>query len=104
MADVCIYVSSDGLIEVDGDIQAEFDVNTEDEGNFLIFSDGTVLSVTYTNEGIWRINPRVTGAAYFDITFGTDPDDDYTDKITLKGADIRWVVFGSQFVKANHVS
>ena len=46
-----VYGASDDLIEVEGEITEEFG---SDHG-FLIFSDGTMLEVNYTHQGIWRI-------------------------------------------------
>lgn len=83
---------SDDCIEVEGDFQAEF-YATEDGGDFLAFSDGTVLHVEYTNAGIWRINKVESGAAKYSKTEATNSEDDYTDKVTLIG-EIRWVVCG----------
>ena len=52
---VKIYGYSDDLIEVEGDIKAEF--GAWDDGiNYMIFSNGTVLSIEYTSEGVWRLN------------------------------------------------
>lgn len=92
-----IYGASDDLIEIEGDIREEF--NPIDESSKLAFSDGTVLSVSYT-DGCWRINRLAKGTSeYSKIESEGADSDNYSDKVTLVG-DIKWVVFGSQMVKA----
>jgi hypothetical protein len=94
-----IYGASDDLIEVDGDISEEFAYLGEDrhpnsgDGDLLAFSDGTVLRITYTASGVWRIAPVVRGSADLKIDQAPEDDDDnYTDRATLSGA--VWVVHG----------
>ncbi len=55
MSEVIVYGASDDLIEVEGAIREEFTANRDGEANLLAFSDGTLLEVTYTDAGIWRI-------------------------------------------------
>jgi hypothetical protein len=98
-----VYGASDDLIEIEGDLSEEFNPPTNRSGDgltsFLAFSDGTVLSVIYGSEGIWRINRLVAGKAGYKKIEGTDPDGkDYTDRVTLTG-EITWVIFGSEFKK-----
>ena len=90
-----VYGASDDLIEVEGDIVEEFSYSDdEDRGDVLAFSDGTLLSVEYTRDGIWRISPLSRGSAEMTITQAVSADDDeYSDKATLDG-DIRWVAHG----------
>lgn len=100
MAKIEIYGASDDLIELDGDISEEFNPPyDEDAGSLLAFSDGTVLKIVYGDEGIWRISPIHTGTAAYELTQGTDMDEDYTDRATLTG-EIDWVVFGTRIEKA----
>ena len=97
---VTIYGSSDDLIEIEGDIVEEFDC-TDGEERFLAFSDGTVLSVEYTNGGIWRINRVKNGGASYSKVEATDPDDEYSDKVTLGAPSLQnfyWVVCGKMAV------
>lgn len=89
-----IYGASDDLIEIDGGIREEFSPGRDDEA-LLAFSDGTVLRIAYTNDGLWRISPITHGTATYSIVQATDVDDDYTDRAVLAG-DIKWVVLGSQ--------
>ena len=100
MKTITVYGASDDLIEIDGAIKEEF--GWYDSGSkpaYLAFSDGTVLSVIYTDDGMWRINRVATGTALYSKTEATDGDTDYSDRVSLQG-DIAWVVFGQQFEKA----
>lgn len=96
-----VYGASDDLIEVEGVLSEEFNFySTNDEKKrYLSFSDGTVLSAQYDRDGIWRFNRLATGTARYEKTEGTDPDGDYTDRVTLTG-DLWWVMFGKEFVTA----
>ena len=52
-----VYGWSDDLVELDGAICDEF--GTYDRDSRLKFNNGAVLTVSYTDDGIWRIdNPR----------------------------------------------
>ena len=52
-----VYGISDDLVELDGAIYDEF--GTYDRDSRLKFNNGAVLTVSYTDDGIWRIdNPR----------------------------------------------
>ena len=99
---VTVYGASDDLIEVEGDINEEFNPRSDDDGalSYLAFSDGTVLSVEYGKGGIWRVNRVVTGSATYWKVDGTDTDGDYTDGVTLGGDPLKWVVFGDTMVRA----
>lgn len=97
---VTVYGASDDLIEVDGDVREEFYALSDDgdDGGLLAFSNGVVLDVRYRN-GVWRIAP-IIGASRVEIEFAPEDDDDqYSDRATLT-EDVKWVVYGSQFVKA----
>jgi hypothetical protein len=98
MKELKIYGASDDLIEIEGDIREEFDHYDEDNPFYLAFSDGTVLSVNYNNDGFWRINRLAIGSAEYSKREGMDESDDYSDIATLKG-DIKWVVGGKNFTK-----
>jgi len=88
-----VYGASDDLIEIDGDIREEFN-HYGDEPALLGFSDGTILRVTFDQDGIWRLTPVITGSATLTHVFGQD-DKEHTDKATLDG-DVRWVMYGSE--------
>jgi hypothetical protein len=94
---VTVYGSSDDLIEIEGDITEEFEAH-DGEGDFLVFSDGTVLSIVYADPGIWRINNAVKGNKKYEKVEATNADDDYSDKVTIPD-NIAWVVCGRMAVK-----
>lgn len=94
---VTIYGSSDDLIELEGRIYEEF-YPEDGKPSYLAFSDGTVLEISYN--GFWRINRLREGSANYHKIEGTDPVEDYSDRVTLSGSRIQWVVFGLQFAKA----
>lgn len=88
--------ASDDLIEVEGAIRAEFHVLGEgDDGSLLAFSNGVVLRVCYTEEGLWRITP-LRGASGVTVTFADAEDEDcYSDRAVLHEL-VGWVVLGSE--------
>ncbi len=99
VATVTVYGSSDDLIEIDGDISEEFSVPAYNNPTALLaFSDGTVLRITYTPDGLWRITP-VTVAGEYVLHQATDEATAYSDRATLSG-DITWVVLGTEIARA----
>lgn len=99
---ITIYGASDDLIEVEGDITEEFSPISDDDGYLLAFSDGTVLRIKY--DDVWRITPVVRGQASLDIVqCNEDDDNEYTDKATLDGVRIDWVVLGESIARNIHV-
>lgn len=94
-----IYGHSDDLIEIEGDVSVEFSCPRFDDGTdqgFLAFSDGTILRITYTNEGIWRIGLVAKGAGTPFIVQAPENDEFiYSDICTLEG-DYTWVVLGTE--------
>lgn len=92
---ITVFGASDDLIEIEGDIDEEFNVlGDEDDGWLLAFSNGTVLRVKYT-KGVWRIT-MVTNIGELSIEQAPEDDEDnYTDVATLN-ADVKWCVLGSQ--------
>lgn len=101
-----VYGASDDLIEVDGDVEAEFYAlkigEDEDDGGVLAFSDGTVLRIIYTRAGVWRITPVAIGVSVVDIVQAPeDNEDNYSDVATLTHSHtIQWVVCGTEVAKA----
>lgn len=95
-----IYGASDDLIEIEGDIQEEFNPSDCEEPCLLAFSDGTLLQIQYGVGGtaLWRIQPLVYGSAKYRKTEATNEDDNYSDVVTLDG-EIKWVVCGDQWAK-----
>lgn len=98
MSRVTVYGASDDLIEVEGDLREEFNAIDQDEPQYLAFSDGTVLSIQYTDEGLWRVNRRVAGSAVYSKAEATNPDGDYSDRVTLEGDNLTWAVYGKGLV------
>ena len=60
-------------------------------------SDGTLLSVYYDNDGIWRINRLIAGTATYSKVDGVD-DRTHSDVVTLDG-DIKWIAFAEGYAK-----
>lgn len=92
MATVAIYGVSDDLIEIEGDLNEEFNPSNEDEGMWLIFGDGSIIDVRYDEFGIWRVTRPYAGTSFMEKD--EDPGDDenrYSDRVTLTG-DLLWVV------------
>ena len=98
MAEVKICGASDDLIEIDGGIREEFDYTDGEEGDLLVFSDGTVLRIVFSPSGIWRITPVTRGTG--DLTIDQASDDEGTDTATLDGDGVTWVVHGLKFTAA----
>lgn len=94
---VTVYGASDDLIEVEGDIREEFYI-TEYKEHILAFSDGTLLSIEYDRDGMWRIRRLAKGSATYKHTEATDADKDYSDTVELDG-EIAWVAFGMKWTK-----
>ena len=93
---ITVYGASDDLIEIEGDIREEFNwIPEERETRVLAFSDGTLLRVSYDDDGIWRLVRMVKGSANFEKVEG-DAEEDTPDKVTLSGAEIKWVVLGEE--------
>lgn len=93
---VLIYGASDDLIEVEGDVMTEF--NVDDGVTYLAFSDGTVLAVSYQDDGTWLISRKAVGSASYTRMEAIDDDKNYSDQVTLDGV-IHWVVAGKSFVR-----
>ena len=96
-----IYGCSDDLIEIDGHWSDEISCYMkDDEQCALALSDGTLLSVKYDRDGVWRFAPIVIGAVPYAKVDGM-PDGDgeseradgtpvYSDVLTFDGP-IAWV-------------
>jgi len=96
-----IYGASDDLVEVEGDLREEFSCydSGEPKMKYLGFSDGTLLSIIYGEDGMWRINRLRTGTASYSKEEATDSEgDNYSDHVTLEGDNFTWVVFGEHMV------
>lgn len=89
---ITIYGASDDLIEIEGDINEEF--NVPDEICYLILSNGVLLEIEYDIDGIWRIKNlfknKNDGVIITQCT-SNDNDEDYTDSAIID-AEIKWVM------------
>jgi hypothetical protein len=99
---ITVYGASDDLIEVEGDIDAEFQWQApgygQPSGNLLAFSDGTVLRIVFDGDGVWRITPVVVGTAGVGIEQAPANDEsNYSDRATFKDGRIAWVVQGIDY-------
>ena len=82
---ITIYGASDDLIEVEGDIQEEFNVYPEDDTRYLIaVSDGTLLKMWYDEDGIWRIQ-HLSGKSEKFTKVDGDVIKDTVDKVSIFG-------------------
>lgn len=99
---ITVTGASDDLIEIAGDILEEFPYDDSDDGDFLAFSDGTVLKIRLASEGdgIWRITPIARGTGTLVIDQAGQDDSRYSDRADLDG-NIRWVVHGRCYAKAS---
>lgn len=90
---VKITGASDDLIEIEGDIDEEFNSYDCDNG-LMAISDGTLLKVEYDADGIWRFTPKFKGSAFKEHKAGS-VEDDTNDEVFLEGA-IKWIVFSDE--------
>lgn len=79
---VTLSGASDDLIEVDGAIRAEWSPSDADSA-LVAFSDGTVLRITYTDSGVWRVATVVRGAADLEVVQAPEDDDDNYSDVAL---------------------
>ncbi len=102
---ITIYGASDDTVVVSGDISEEFDALSLKGPAILAFSDGTVLSIEYADEGddgIWRIKPvHVPDSELLTISRCPVNGPGYSDRAELR-ADCDWVVYGSAVASNRH--
>ena len=96
---VTLYGHSDDLIEVEGDVNEEFNPNPFDAKESVLFSNGVLAHIQYENDGFWRINVIASAGREYTLVPGTDVDDDYSDRLTVDG-DIEWVFCCGQTARA----
>ena len=104
MKKIIIYGASDDLVEIDGDIREEFNYPYDETvPQYLAFSEGTILSIFYSDKGIWGIRQVVMGDAKYSKKEALEnpKDDEYSDIATLENDDIQWVVFGHGIAYSN---
>lgn len=99
MSKITITGASDDLIEIDGDISEEFMYYPDDEKNcYLAVSDGTLITVRYDEDGIWRFDVIVRGAARVGKVTGdvTQDTNDVIDLELIVGGQFNWVIIGGE--------
>lgn len=106
-ATLTIYGASDDLIEVESSGQSRalsnefngYEHDDAEDGHYLAISDGTLLRVKYTDDGIWRITPIAYGKADYSKKEAVSArSDQYSDIVTLTlqpGGEFAWVVCGT---------
>lgn len=108
MAITKIYGASDDLIEIEGAISDE--INSYDDKTSFSVSDGTKGSISYDDDGQWRIEVKEQGIKFSGVvrSVGDDakhifPDavgcTSYSDVLVLKEG-IEWVKIGRKTLKA----
>lgn len=99
MAKITITGASDDLIEIDGDISEEFMYYpSNDKSCYLAVSDGTLISVRYDEDGLWRFEAIIRGAARIGKVAGdvTQDTNDVLDLELIAGGQFNWVVIASE--------
>lgn len=98
MSAVTVYGASDDLIEIEGDLSEEFNPDSDDQGTWLIFGEGTILAIRYDEFGIWRITQPHAGTGSFvkqealgDEGQREDGKPAYSDVVEVTG-DLKWVI------------
>ena len=105
LAVLTIYGASDDLIEVEGAIRDEFPVEVLDDEStvFVAVAGGIVLSITYSQTGVWRIDlvHQALLGSHVDIARAPEGNDrNYSDRATIELPPLvrPWVLVGSHFV------
>ncbi len=97
-----IYGRSDDLIEIEGDIYDEIGWHP-DEKCYITISDGTVISIEYADEGIWRIVMLCEGSGDPEIIYAPpDDDDNYSDALILPLGHytwVKWIIHSGEVIK-----
>jgi hypothetical protein len=89
---------SDGLIEVDGCLEAEFEAG--EDHDFLAISDGTLLEVIYDEIDIWRILPIFIGAGTdYTKTDGMISEDTNNKVVLTSDTKFKWVALSVDYSK-----
>lgn len=102
MHTLTITGGSDDLIEIGGDWTDEigWTAAADGETGYLAISDGTLLSVRYDDDGIWRLAVITKGSAELSKVDGI-ADDDTFDVVTLKASvPFKHVAFAEKVARA----
>lgn len=84
--------ASDDLIEIGGELEEELNAYDCLDGT-MAFSDGTLLTVDYSKEGIWRFTPVYKGNLFNKILQGS-VNEDTNDEVYFNPG-LKWCVFSS---------
>lgn len=95
---ITVYGSSDDLIEIEGDVVEEFALGMNGDGELLAFSNGVLLRISYTNDGVWRVSPLAGTDKVTVVQAPADDEDNYSDRATIEG-DVTWVLQGDIYAK-----
>lgn len=87
---------SDDIIVVEGSITEEFD-RYDSKGDYLAFSDGTVLKAVYDDDGIWRFTLVFKGTLYDSKVEGSVEED--TNDVVIFEPGIKWCLCGVDLAK-----
>lgn len=101
MHTLTITGGSDDLIEIGGDFSEEIGWyhDKENEPGYLAVSDGTLLSVRYFDDGIWRFTVVRKGRAVVAKVEGS-VDEDTNDVVTLSSEEpFKHVLFGTDLAQ-----
>lgn len=82
--------SDDGII-LEGDLIEQFD-RYDSKGDYLAFSDGTLLKALYDENGIWRFTVCFKGPLFSEKIEG-DVETDTNDKIRFIPG-VKWCICG----------
>ena len=85
--------ASDDLIEISGELDEEFNAYDCSDGT-MTFSDGTMLTVEYDNNGIWRFKPDFKGNLFEKIENGS-VEEDTNDEVYF-GNGLKWCAFSEE--------
>lgn len=90
--------ASDDLIELDGELCEEFGTYHCGDGR-MAFSDGTLLTVKYDSDGLWRFKLIFKGSLYDHKIEGCVNDD--TDDVVHFKEGLLWAVFSKNMDVVN---
>lgn len=93
-----VYGASDDLVEVEGDIEEEFNVIHDGE-IYLGFSTGHAFTIRYDDDE-WVFKKKSDGNCDWEVYhIGSDlAENDYTETLVIHG-DVGWVVCGKDFAQ-----
>ena len=101
MGQITLFGHSDDNFEIEGDIVEEIGCyGMAEEGFHVAVSDGHLLSVRYgEKDACWRIALVTKGTSQMSKSEGCE-DGEYSDRVTLTGDNLRWVVVGQHLARA----